>query len=130
MYSEIYLVDDMEMVNVLHQVLLRELGLEEKVKAYVNPEEALDELRFNASKLQPILVLLDVSMPEMTGFEFLEFMTLESIPQNIDVIIVTSSEAEEDKLLAKQYPQYVRNFITKPIRLEDLQLITDQQYSS
>lgn len=119
----------MDMVNVLHQVLLRELGLEEKVKAYTNPEEALDELRFNASKLEPILVLLDVSMPEMTGFEFLEFMVLESFPQNIDVIIVTSSDAEEDKLLAKQYPQYVRNFITKPICLEDLQVIAHKQYS-
>lgn len=124
MYSEIYLVDDMIMVNVQHQVLLRQLGLEEGVRSFTNPEEALDELRFKEEKQEPILVLLDINMPEMNGFEFLEFMILENLPHTIDVVIVTSSDLEEDRILAEQYPQYVRDFVTRPLTVQRLREIT------
>ncbi len=124
MYSEVYLVDDLEMVNVLHQVLIRQLGLENKVRSFTNPEDALDDLRFKVGKLEPILVLLDISMPEMSGFEFLEFMALEDFPTTIDVIIVTSSSSDEDKTLAEQYPQFVRDFVSKPLKIENLKEIT------
>ncbi len=124
MYSEVYLVDDLEMVNVLHQVLIRQLGLEDKVRSFTNPEDALDDLRFKVGKLEPILVLLDISMPEMSGFEFLEFMALEDFPTTIDVIIVTSSSSDEDKTLAEQYPQFVRDFVSKPLKIENLKEIT------
>lgn len=130
MYSEIYLVDDVEMVNVLHQVLIRQLGLEDKVRSFTNPEEALDDLRFKVGKLEPILVLLDISMPEMSGFEFLEFMDLEDFPSNIDVIIVTSSNSDQDKILAEQYPQFVRNFVSKPLKIENLKEITARPLSA
>jgi len=124
MYSEIYLVDDVEMVNVLHHVFLRHLDMEDKVRSFTNPEEALDDLRFKVGKLEPILVLLDISMPEMSGFEFLEFMALEDFPTNIDVVIVTSSNSDEDKILAEQFPQYVRDFVAKPLKIENLKEIT------
>lgn len=130
MYSKIYLVDDMEMVNVLHQVLIRKLGMEDMVRSFTNPEEALDDLRFNVEDPEPILVLLDINMPEMNGFEFLEFMVLEDFPSNIDVIVVTSSISEEDKNLAKQYPQFVRDFVTKPIKIENLRKITARPQSA
>ena len=124
MYSELYLIDDQEMVNVLHQVLIRQLSMEDKVRSFTDPEEALDDLRFKVGKFEPILVLLDINMPEMSGFEFLEFMVLEDFPTNIDVIVVTSSNSEEDKILAEQYPQYVRNFVSKPLQIENLREIT------
>jgi len=124
MYSEIYLVDDMLMVNVQHQVLLRQLGLEDSVRSFTNPEKALDELRFKVEKQEPILVLLDINMPEMSGFEFLEFMILENFPQTIDVVIVTSSNLKEDRILAEQYPQYVRDFVIRPLTIQSLKEVT------
>ncbi|MGI9551847.1 MAG: response regulator [Aurantibacter sp.] len=130
MYSEIYLIDDMEMVNVIHQVLIRKLGLEDKVISFTNPEEALDELRFKKGKPEPILVLLDINMPEMSGFEFLEFMVLENFPQTIDVIVVSTSNSKEDRILAEQYPQFVRDFVTRPLTIRNLREITAKSYSA
>ncbi len=129
MYSEIYLVDDLEMTNVMHQVLLRQLHLEDKVKSFTNPEEALDDLRFNKSNMAPKLVLLDINMPEMNGFEFLEFMALEEFPLNIDVIMVTSSTEYADKILAEKYPQFVKGFVQKPLQIENLVEIMTGSYS-
>jgi len=129
MYSKIYLVDDMEIVNLMHQVLIRQLGLEEKVVSFTNPEEALDALRFNVTGTEPVLVLLDISMPEMSGFEFLEFMALEDFPSSIDVIVVTSSVSEGDRILAEQYPRFVRDLVTKPLKIEKLREITKGAFS-
>ncbi len=123
MYSKIYLIDDVELVNLMHQVLLRRLGLEDKVISFTNPEIALDHLRFEERNSEPILILLDINMPEMTGFEFLEFMVLEEFPTNIDVVIVTSSINSEDRRLAETFPRFVKDFISKPLKTEKLKNI-------
>jgi len=124
MYSKIYLIDDVELVNLMHLVLLRRLGLEDKVISFTNPEKALDHLRFQETNSEPILILLDINMPEMTGFEFLEFMVLEEFPTNIDVVIVTSSIFDEDRTLAASFPKFVKDFVSKPLRTEKLEELT------
>lgn len=123
-YDLIYLVDDFDVVNFLHRILLRKLGLEERAKVFTNPEEALNDIRTHAGEDSRILILLDINMPEMSGFEFLEHMMAGSFPQNIDVIIVTSSVSESDMILAKEYPRFVRDFVTKPLQINKLSDIT------
>lgn len=121
MYQQIYLVDDEELTNTINSIHFRKLGLEDRVRSFVNPELALDDIRFRKNQDVKTLILLDINMPEMTGFEFLEFMELESFPDSCDVLMVTSSENPEDKKRAEQYSQYVQRFITKPLRLEHLE---------
>ncbi len=60
-------------------------------------------------------------MPEMSGFEFLEFMALESFPETNEVLLVTSSESEADREEAEKYKKYVKEFISKPLRIEHLE---------
>ncbi len=127
-YSEIYLVDDFEMVNVLHRILLRGLGLEDRARTFTDPEKALDDLRSKKERSGPVLILLDINMPEMNGFEFLEHLVKEDLAADIDVVIVTSSISDKDRARAGEYPQFVRDFITKPLKMEGLRAIVQPVY--
>ncbi len=119
-YNLIYLVDDFDMVNFMHRILLRQLDLEERIKVFTDPEKALSDLRTHSGEDLRILILLDINMPEMSGFEFLDHMVAGFFPHNIDVVVVTSSVSDSDWALANRYPQYVRDFVTKPLQLEKL----------
>lgn len=129
-YSQIYLVDDFEMSNLLHKALFKKLQVGDHINVFTNPEKALDDLRLKLGKSNRILILLDINMPEMSGFEFLDIMVEEGFPHNIDVIVATSSISEKDIVKVKEYPQFVRDFITKPLKIDQLRIILKPLYKA
>ena len=48
-------------------------------------------------------------------------MLLEDFPETNKVLLVTSSESDEDREEAKKYAKYVKEFITKPLQIEHLE---------
>jgi CheY-like chemotaxis protein len=76
--------------------------------------EALEILRGENGKTRlpkPHVVLLDLNMPRMNGFEFLEAIRADPELASTLVFMVTTSKAEEDK--AKAYGQHVAGYIVK-----------------
>lgn len=71
-----------------------------------------------AAAPRPRLVLLDLNLPRRDGREVLEDMKQDPALQHIPVIVLTSSEAEEDIL--RSYRLHANCFITKPVDLADL----------
>lgn len=119
-YSQIYLIDDFEMTNLFHKVLFNKLDIGDEINVFTNPEKALDHLREKVVVCDRIFILLDLNMPEMSGFEFLDSMIEEHFSQQIDVVIATSSISEDDMKKAEQYPMFVKGFVTKPLKIDRL----------
>ena len=65
---------------------------------------------------QPDLVLLDLNLPKMSGFEVLAKMKQDATLRAIPVIILTSSNAETD--IRKCYEAQANAYITKPVDIE------------
>ena len=89
-------------------------------------EQALAFLRREGpyrSAPRPRLVLLDLNLPRRDGREVLEDMKKDPALQHIPVVVLTSSEAEEDIL--RSYRLHANCFITKPVDLEDLSRVLE-----
>ncbi|ESU26552.1 hypothetical protein FLJC2902T_25230 [Flavobacterium limnosediminis JC2902] len=72
----------------------------------------------------PDIILLDIEMPQMDGWDFLSelFRIEEHFHKEATIYIASSSIAIEDKMKAKNYP-CVKDFLSKPMNLEKLTAI-------
>ncbi len=89
-----------------------------------NGKEALDKLSAIIQKNEnlPELILLDLNMPIMDGWEFLEEFTKIPVAQTITILIVTSSINPVDVEKAKQF-ESVNNYVVKPVTIDKLREI-------
>ena len=121
----VWLIDDDSVSNMIHSEFFHEHFPRIQIKTFEKAEEALHELKQNIkskeSKLIPDLILLDINMPVMNGWEFLEdfhdsmiFMT-----EQIEVVMLTSSIATEDYRKSLQFPAVIA-YLTKPLDLSKL----------
>lgn len=129
----ILLVDDDPATNFLNQLLIKDMGLNERLHICLGGQEALDFLAIQQSKKpQPEvqkknLVLLDVNMPAMNGFEFLEELPLKSINrQELSIYMLTSSSFHKDIETAKRLG--VDGFINKPLTDDTLKKIFNELF--
>lgn len=84
--------------------------------------EALDYLLGTGSRagqdpLRPAVVLLDMKMPKLGGLDVLERMRLEPSIKHIPVVILTSSDEEQDKL--NSYELGANSYVRKPVDFND-----------
>ena len=120
----ILLVDDDEINNFISIKLIKKALLNTEITACLNGKFAIDQLleitQKDPSKL-PDYILLDINMPIMNGWEFLE----EYVKYKIDptgktkIFIISSSVFSNDISKAKSYP-LVKDFISKPLNVEKI----------
>ncbi|WP_019949319.1 response regulator [Hymenobacter aerophilus] len=134
MLPVILLVDDDPTTNFLSTRLLKRLGVGEEIVVALNGFEALQQLQQRCfvgeavGSACPDLVLLDVNMPVMDGFEFLE--AYQQLPaeqrRNTLVVMLTTSMLATDRQRAEQLP--VADFLTKPLTREKLATVLRQHF--
>lgn len=111
----ILLVDDDHSNNFINQIFIGQLGLDVAVDIALDGEEALQHLQ-NSFK-GPCLLILDLQMPNMDGWAFLDAYD-EKIPKKIKdqvvIVVITISTEQSDKVKARKSP-YVLQFIQKPL---------------
>ncbi|MBL0310611.1 MAG: response regulator [Bacteroidetes bacterium] len=129
-----YIIDDDKANNTLTRIMLEEAGLN-NLRQFRMAQEALDELkRVSDGKMTeeyPTVILLDINMPAMDGWEFMnQFRTFpaefNSLPK---IYLLTSSDYPGDIAKAKNYPE-VLDFLGKPISEETAQKLKDNYLTS
>ncbi len=119
----ILLVDDSEITNRVHTIMFRKAGYDVEVATAGDGLEALQLLRDGLERGQPRpdVLLLDLNMPRMNGFEFLD--AYEDVPEavraRIVIVMVTSSLLPRDRERAERSP-YVQAFKTKPLDISNV----------
>lgn len=115
---EILIVEDDLIVSRLHKFSLKG-ALDSEVTIVDNGKEALDYLDDVAEEKQKILVLLDLNMPVMNGWDFLEACHTRPYVERLVVMVVTSSLFSDDNKRAFNYPR-VMGYYTKPLKREHI----------
>ena len=116
--SCVLLVDDDQTTNYLSQLLLKRLDVAEKVVVALNGKEALellDEHYPGTCVERPMLILLDVKMPVMDGFAFLQAFEQLDLPEkeSIAVVMLTTSLHPQDVERVKQLN--IAGYLNKPL---------------
>jgi CheY-like chemotaxis protein len=121
MPHEVLLVDDSELDNFIAEKILINSTMVEKVVMKFSGNEALDYLD-NLERQQqhfPNIILLDIKMPHMNGFEFVQLFTTypQDIIETTSVYLLTSSNNPEDKTQAKE-SGFIKDYFVKPLTME------------
>ena len=118
---EILLVDDNDDDVVLLEESFKDSKFLNLLQVVRDGEQALAYLRRQGpyqSARTPGLVLLDINMPRMNGFEVLQVMKSDPLLKQIPVIMLTTSTRDED--IARSYDSGACSFVSKPVSFEKL----------
>ncbi|HLC83443.1 MAG TPA: response regulator [Bacteroidia bacterium] len=115
------LIDDDEIANFIGKKVIEKTQLVKQIKVFSGGQVAIDFLTKNAKhpNLLPEIILLDLNMPGMDGFEFLaEYIRLKpEIGKKINIYVVSSSLSYSDHDRIRNINN-VSDFIVKPISEE------------
>lgn len=117
MAIQVLIVDDNEGVLFLHELMVEESGLSDDIKTFNSAEKALTFLDQGSSQ-DFKTIFLDLNMPGMSGWDFINHISGDESYKYLKVIIVTSSINKSDKIISEKYSQII-GFIEKPLSLED-----------
>lgn len=113
-----YVVEDDPITATLTKLLLEKNLQGSRVQTYANGQQALDQLSWalqrNDAGEVPDLILLDLNMPMMDGWEFLDAFADLPLAKKICVFILTSSIHPDDIDKAKVYKE-VQGYFSKPL---------------
>jgi CheY-like chemotaxis protein len=115
----IYLIDDDLDHILLITRALRDTEHAVEPQSFADPQEALDSL-FETQRL-PDLILLDINMPGLSGFDVLKKLKENPRLKTIPVVMLTSSELSTD--VARAYELGASGYISKPSYMHDIRAI-------
>lgn len=120
--DELLLIDDDAITNYVNQNIVEDLFKNTTISVFYNGCQALDRILSNPSI--NYLIFLDLNMPVMNGWEFLEALLPHRYNIHLTIHIVSSSIDPEDMNRAKEHP-LVKSFIEKPLNHVALKTIID-----
>jgi CheY-like chemotaxis protein len=125
-YRTVMLIDDNEIDNLINQKMIEAASVTENIYTHTGAKSAIEFLK-NMEKLEmadqvlPDLIFLDIDMPLMDGFQFLdEFEKLSNVAKKkCKIVMLTSSINPQDFNRSKKY-ENVRLYLNKPLSHESI----------
>ncbi len=119
MKLEVIIIDDDEIVILIQKKMIMNSSFYDKPLAFRNGKLGLDYILSNKEKDTIYFILLDINMPVMNGWEFLDAINQSAVANQVLIAVVTSSANDLDRQKAYQYPQVLR-YLEKPINTQKL----------
>jgi CheY-like chemotaxis protein len=123
------LVDDDAINNMLSEILIEDLYPTAKIISFTDPDDGIDYFTtyYSDENKETTFLFLDINMPLMTGWEFLEILDKKGIKKNdsLYIYMLSSSVNHIDLKKSEQNPNIV-NFVEKPLSNEFLNEISEK----
>ncbi len=125
-YSHVLLIDDNQIDNLINRKIMEVSGFAQKITTLASVNLALEWLQSikDVQEEVPELIFLDIRMPELNGFDFLE--EFEKLPNEVkekSKIYMLSSSLNPSDLNKISINQHVAKFLSKPLTQEQLATI-------
>jgi len=131
-FHSVLLIDDSIPINYFHKIIVKKSGIALSCIAVNNGQEALDYLQIkqDAQERFPELIFVDINMPVINGWEFLEKFRAKhkSILKEVVTVMLTTSINPDDREKAKKLN--VPNYLPKPLTVQVLKDLYDSYYKA
>jgi len=119
-YKTCLLIDDNYIDNFVTRKILESGNFAEDIIVKQSPHDAINALRDGS--IQPDVIFLDIRMPLMSGFEFLEeFEKIEMVNKSSVKIFMLSSSLDPTDMRKSTDSKYIAQFVHKPLTQETLE---------
>lgn len=118
---KVLIIDDDDIVLLVERKMLQRCSISNHPISFKGGNPAIEYLK-GINDEEDILILLDINMPQMNGWEFLIQLEELNIKNKIYVIMVTSSIDRYDKEVAQNFKRVI-GFIEKPITAQNCEKI-------
>ncbi|MFL5747479.1 MAG: response regulator [Niastella sp.] len=124
-FNKVLLVDDDDATNFLASLAFKNLAIASEIAVASDGLVACEWIRQNTC---PDIIFLDIRMPRMDGFDFLDNFSRMNTCKKVKIIMLTSSMRAEDKKKAFAYNAVVE-YIEKPLTEALIQKIADTYFN-
>ncbi len=114
MKLEVLIIDDDEIVILIQKKMIINSSFYDKPLSFKNGKLGLDYILSNKEKDTLYFILLDINMPVMNGWEFLDAINQSAVANQVLIAFVTSSASDSHKHKACQHTQVLR-YVEKTI---------------
>ncbi len=124
MESQIVIIDDDPIYRLIVSKMINHIDSSLEIHECKNAIVGLDKLKTFENSKHTVIVLLDLNMPLMNGWDFLKEVEKLSpaVLRNIEIYMVSSSTDDSDISKSKAY-KFIKGFISKPLSKENITTI-------
>jgi CheY-like chemotaxis protein len=126
----IMLIDDNKIDNFFHERVIRKNNAAKEIIAMESGQAAIDHIKAGNAVLQPELIFLDINMPGMDGWEFIEhYKQLDNNLQKAMIVVMLTTSDNPDDIARARIKGILSDFKSKPLTKEMLESVIDSYCS-